>query len=109
MSEKNFNEPNPKLKEKDRIIVWYVAGEDIPTQSKGIVTGINNLPKHKPKDSGYGYWVEFYDKDTNEFITKLTLIPEDDIWFFDKDYYENENLKESLFSITKKNINKIKL
>ena len=109
MSEKNFNEPNPKLKEKDRIIVWYVAGEDIPTQSKGIVTGINNLPKHKPTDCGYGYWVEFYDKDTNKFITKLTLIPEDDIWFFDRDYYENENLKESLFSITKKNINKIKL
>ena len=109
MSEKNFNEPNPKLKENDRIIVLYVEGEEIPIESKGIVVGMNNQPKYKPSDPGYGYWVEFYDKDTNEFITKLTMLPESDIWFFDKDYYENETLKESLFLMTKKNINKIKI
>lgn len=109
MSQKNFNEPNPKLKEKDRIIVLYVEGEEIPIESKGIVVGMNNQPKYKPSDPGYGYWVEFYDKDTNEFITKLTMLPESDIWFFDKDYYENETLKESLFLMTKKNINKIKI
>ena len=90
MEERNLNEPNPKLKDKDRIIVWYVKGEDIPTESKGIVVGINNQPRFRPTDSGMGYWVEFYDPETNEFITKLTLIPEDDIWFFDKDYYENQ-------------------
>lgn len=109
MSKKNLNEPNPKLEEGDRITVLYVAGEEIPVQSKGIVVGINNQPKFKPTDCGYGYWVEFYDPETGDFITKLTMIPEDDIWFFDKDYYENENLKEGLFSITKKNINKIKI
>jgi hypothetical protein len=109
MSKKNLNEPNPKLKEGDRIVVLYVEGEEIPIESKGIVVGMNNQPKFKPSDPGYGYWVEFYDKDTNEFINKLTMLPESDIWFYDKDYYENENLKESLFSITKKNINKIKI
>jgi hypothetical protein len=36
-----------------------------------------------------GYWVEFYDSDTDEFISKLTLIPEDDIWLYDKDYYQS--------------------
>jgi hypothetical protein len=56
-----------------------------------------------------GYWVEFYDPEDNQFISKLTLIPEGDVWVYDKDYYENETLKESLFLITKKNINKVKL
>ena len=61
MSKKNLNEPNPKLEEGDRITVLYVAGEEIPVQSKGIVVGINNQPRFKPTDCGYGYWVEFYD------------------------------------------------
>jgi hypothetical protein len=109
MEKRNLNETNPKLNIGDHIILIYMFGDDVPILSKGIVTGINNQPKFKPTDSGMGYWVEFYDSDTNEFISKLTMIPEDDIWVFDKDYYENENLKESLFNITKKNINKVKL
>lgn len=109
MSKKNLNEPNPKLEVGDRIILIYMAGEEIPIGSKGVVVGINNQPKFKSTDSGMGYWIEIYDADDNEFISKLTLIPEDDVWVYDKDYYENETLKESLFTLTKKNINKVKL
>lgn len=109
MEKRNLNTPNPKLKKDDRIVLIYMNGEDVPIMSKGIVVGLNNQPRFKPTDSGMGYWVEFYDPDTNEFISKLTLIPEDDVWIYDKDYYENETLKEGLFTITKKNINKLKL
>lgn len=109
MEKRNLNEPNPKLNVGDRIILIYMYGEDVPPMSKGIVVGLNNQPKFKPSDSGYGYWVEFYDQDTNKFISKLTLIPEDDVWLYDKEYYENETLKENLFFTTKKNINKVKL
>ena len=55
------------------------------------------------------YWVEFYDHDTNEFLSKIKLLADADIWLYDIDYYQNENLKESLFYVTKKNINKVKL
>ena len=109
MEKRNLNAPNPKLKKDDRIVLIYMNGEDVPIMSKGIVVGVNNQPRFKVTDSGMGYWVEFYDPDTNEFISKLTLIPEDDVWIYDKDYYENETLKEGLFTITKKNINKLKL
>ena len=109
MEKRNLNDPNPELKEGDRIILIYMYGEDVSPLSKGIVVGLNNQPKFKPSDSGIGYWVEFYDPDDNSFISKLTLIPEDDIWVYDKDYYENETLKENLFIVTKKNINKVKL
>ena len=109
MEKRNLNEPNPKLKEGDRIILIYMDGEEIPIGSKGIVVGINGQLRFRPTDSGMGYWVEFYDPEDNKFISKLTLIPEDDVWVYDKDYYENETLKESLFFITKKNINKVKL
>jgi hypothetical protein len=109
MEKRNLSEPNPKLKEGDRIILIYMDGEEIPIGSKGIVVGINGQPRFRPTDSGMGYWVEFYDPEDNQFISKLTLIPEDDVWVYDKDYYENETLKESLFFITKKNINKVKL
>jgi hypothetical protein len=42
-------------------------------------------------------------------ISKYPILPEADGWLFDKEYYENETLKENLFFITKKNINKVKL
>jgi len=109
MSKQNLNEPNPNLKEGDRIILIHMDGEEISIGSKGIVVGINGQPRFRPTDSGMGYWVEFYDPEDNKFISKLTLIPEVDVWIYDKDYYENEHLKESLFTITKKNINKVKL
>lgn len=109
MEKKNLKETNPKLKVGDRIILVHMSGEEIPIGSKGKVVGFNNQPKMKSTDSGIGYWVEFYDSEDDEYISKLTLIPEEDIWIYDTDYYENQNLKENLFYITKKNINKVKL
>jgi len=109
MEKRDLYAPNPKLEVGDRIILIHMSGEDISIGSKGKVVGFNNQPKMKSTDSGMGYWVEFYDSDTNEFISKLTLIPEEDVWTYDVDYYENETLKENLFYITKKNINKVKL
>lgn len=99
MVKRNLDEPNPKLKKDDRIISYHIKGEEVPFMSKGIVVGINNQPKFKPTDCGYGYWVEFYDPETEDFITKLTMIPEDDVWVFDKEYYESnpENVNESMF------------
>jgi hypothetical protein len=109
MSGKNLNEINPELKEHDRIILLHMDGEDVPVGSKGKVIGIINQPKFKSSDPGYGYSVEWTDSETGNFISKLPILPEVDGWMFDKDYYENETLKENLFFITKKNINKIKI
>lgn len=89
MKERNLNEPNPKLEIGDRIILVHMDGENIPIGTKGKVVGLNQQPKFKQTDSGYGYWVEFFDSESNKFISKLTLIPEDDIWLFDKEFYEN--------------------
>jgi len=109
MGKKDLHTPNPKLEVGDRIVLGYMDYEDVPIGSKGIVVGMNQQPKMKATDSGIGYWVEFYDPFTSEFISKLTLIPEEDVWVYDVDYYENETLKENLFYTTKKNINKLKL
>lgn len=109
MEKRNLNTPNPKLEVGDRIMLIHMHGEDISIGSKGKVIGFNQQPKMRSMDSGMGYWVEFYDPDTEKFISKLTLIPEDDVWIYDKDYYENQHLKESLFYMTKKNINKVRL
>jgi hypothetical protein len=54
MEKRNLNEPNPKLKEGDRIILIYMMGEDISVGSKGVVVGINGQPRFKPTDSGMG-------------------------------------------------------
>lgn len=107
MEKRNLNRPNPKLKVGDRIKLILMDGEDIPMGSKGIVIGFNNQPKMKSTDSGVGYWVEFYDDDYEKFLSKLTLLPEDDIWFYDKDYYNSKSLNEErdLFS-TSNNIDK---
>lgn len=86
---KDLNTPNPKLEVGDRIVLIHMDGEEVPIGSKGKVVGINNQPRYRPTDSGMGYWVEFYDDETDEFISKLTLIPEDDIWVYDKDYYQS--------------------
>ena len=40
---------------------------------------------------------------------KIKLLADSDLWVYDIDYYENNDLKEGLFYITKKNINKVKL
>ena len=42
-------EPNPKLKEGDRIILIHMDGEEIPIGSKGIVVGINGQPRFRPR------------------------------------------------------------
>lgn len=109
MSEKNLNEINPQLKKDDRIILLHMDGEDVPVGSKGVVKKIINQPKQRPSDPGYGYAVEWFDPETNEMISKYPILPEADGWLFDREYYENETLKENLFFITKKNINKVKL
>lgn len=96
MEKRNLNTPNPKLEVGDRIKLIHMDGEDIPMGSKGIVIGFNNYPKMRSTDSGTGYWVEFYDADSEKFLSKLTLIPEEDIWLYDKEYYNSKSLDESL-------------
>lgn len=96
MEKRNLNTPNPKLEVGDRIKLIYMDGEDIPMGSKGVMIGFNNYPKMRSTDSGVGYWVEFYDADSEKFLSKLTLIPEEDIWFYDKEYYNSKSLDESL-------------
>jgi len=85
-------------------------GDDVPPLSKGVVIkNLNNPEELKGEMQEDAYWVEFYDPDTNEFLSKIKLLADADIWLYDIDYYQNEHLKESLFFITKKNINKVKL
>jgi len=90
MEKRNLNTPNPKLEVGDRIMLIHMDGEDVSIGSKGKVVGFNQLPRMKSTDPHMGYWVEFYDPDTEKFISKLTLIPQEDVWVYDKDYYENQ-------------------
>jgi hypothetical protein len=97
--EKNFKEINPELKGGDVIMLLHMEGEPIPTGSLGIVKGKIDQPRFSSTDPGYGYAVEWYDKDTNKFLSKLPLFPEADGWVFNKEYYKSnpENIQESMF------------
>ena len=110
MEKENLYIPNPKLVKHDRIILVRMDGDDVPALSKGtVVKNLNNSDELEGEMQEDAYWVEFYDPDTNKFITKIKLLADGDLWIYDIDYYENQHLKESLFYITKKNINKVKL
>ena len=95
---KNFNEINPELKKGDVVMLLHMEGESVPVGSRGFVVEKIVQPKFKPKDSGYGYKVEWHDKKGN-IISTYPLFPEDDGWVFDKKYYESnpENLQEDMF------------
>ena len=91
---KNLKQINPELEPGDRIILVYMDDytSSVPIGSKGIVhedpkSYKVHVPKFSPKDSGYGYYVSWYDED-GKFISKLTLLPGDDSWIYDKDYYK---------------------
>lgn len=110
MEKENLYDPNPKLEKHDRIVLVSMDGDDVPPLSKGVVIkNLNNPEELKGEMQEDAYWVEFYDPDTNEFLSKIKLLADADIWLYDIDYYQNDHLKESLFFITKKNINKVKL
>jgi hypothetical protein len=110
MEKENLYMPNPKLVKHDRIILVGMDGDDVPPLSKGIVIkNLNNPNELKGEMQEDAYWVEFYDPDTNKFITKIKLLADGDLWIYDIDHYENYHLKESLFYVNKKNINKVKL
>jgi len=110
MEKENLYVPNPKLVTDDRLILVQMDGDDVPALSKGIVVkNLNNPEELKGEMQEDAYWVEFFDPDTNEFLSKIKLLADSDLWVYDIEYYENQHLKESLFFITKKNINKVKL
>jgi hypothetical protein len=103
---KNLNEINPELKKDDRIVVIYMQGESSEStggiefgETKGKVIGKINQPKFNSDDPGYGYAVEWYDKN-GKMISKLPLFPESDGWLYDREYYESnpENVNESMFN-----------
>ncbi len=96
---KNFNEFNPELKKGDVIMLLHMDGESVPVGSRGFVKEKINQPKFKSTDPGYGYAVEWYDKKTGDFISKLPILPEADGWVFDREYYESnpENIQEAMF------------
>lgn len=94
---KKLKSMNPELEPGDRIILVHMDDytNSVPIGSKGIVhddpeTYKVHVPKFSPKDCGYGYTVSWYDED-GKFISKLTLLPGDDSWIYDKEYYENKN------------------
>jgi hypothetical protein len=76
---------NPKLKEGDRIILVYMDGESLDPGTKGLVIGLEKVPKFSPNDLGYAYKVKWYDEDTNNPISALSLLPETDSWMYDFD------------------------
>lgn len=99
----NLNQINPEVEPGDHVILIYMQGEESrddlePGSTKGKVIKIVNQPKFRPSDPGYGYHVEWYNKD-GEVVTKLPLFPESDGWLYDREYYESkpEKLNENMF------------
>lgn len=88
--DKDLNTPNPKLEKGDRIILIYMQGEEIPIETKGIVK--NKLPQPSFSSSdlsfGYAYEVDWYNDDGKK-VSTLSLLPEADLWIYDREYYEN--------------------
>jgi hypothetical protein len=96
---KNFKEINPELKIGDRVILIHMNDYSIPIGSKGLVTGITPLPKHSKNDPDFGYLMRWFDENEKQ-ISRLSLIPTDDAWVYDKEYYEsNDNINESAFDM----------
>jgi hypothetical protein len=95
---KNFNEINPELKSGDFIMLLHMDGESLSSGTKGVVKYKKPQPRQRPTDSGYGYKVDWYDKEGN-IISKYPLFPESDGWIFDREYYESEgnNINEASF------------
>ena len=99
----NFNQVNPEVEPGDHVILIYMEGEETRDDlelgvTKGKVIKIVDQPRFSPKDSGYGYYVGWYNKD-GEIVTKLPLFPEADGWLYDKEYYVSkpEKLNENMF------------
>lgn len=99
----NFNQVNPEVEPGDHVILIYMQGEESrddlePGSTKGKVIKLVNQPKFRPTDPGYGYHVEWYNKD-GEVVTRLPLFPESDGWLYDVDFYESspESLNENMF------------
>jgi hypothetical protein len=96
---KNFKEINPELKIGDRVILIHMNDYSVPIGSKGLVTGITPLPKHSKNDPDFGYLMRWFDENEKQ-ISRLSLIPNDDAWVYDKKYYEsNDNINESAFDM----------
>ena len=95
---KNLNELNPTLKKDDRVILIHMSDYSVPIGSKGLVTGITPLPKHSKNDPDFGYLMKWFD-DNEKQISRVSLIPNDDAWIYDKEYYESnhENIQEAMF------------
>jgi len=95
---KNFKEINPELKTGDRVILIHMNDYSIPIGSKGLVIGTTPLPKFSKTDPDFGYLMKWFDENEKQ-ISRLSLIPNDDAWIYDKEYYESnpENIQESMF------------
>ena len=96
---KNFKEINPELKTGDRVILIHMNDYSIPIGSKGLVIGTTPLPKFSKTDPDFGYLMKWFDENEKQ-ISRLSLIPNDDAWIYDKEYYEsNDNINESAFDM----------
>jgi hypothetical protein len=95
---KNFKEINPELKTGDRVILIHMNDYSIPIGSKGLVIGTTPLPKFSKTDPDFGYLMKWFDENEKQ-ISRLSLIPNDDAWIYDKEYYKSnpENIQESMF------------
>jgi hypothetical protein len=95
---KDLKEINPELKIGDRVILIHMNDYSVPIGSKGLVTGITPLPKHSKNDPDFGYLMRWFDENEKQ-ISSLSLIPNDDAWIYDKEYYESEgnNINEASF------------
>jgi len=95
---KDLKEINPELKIGDRVILIHMNDYSVPIGSKGLVTGITPLPKYSKNDPDFGYLMRWFDENEKQ-ISSLSLIPNDDAWIYDKEYYESEgnNINEASF------------
>jgi hypothetical protein len=95
---KNFKEMNPELKTGDRVILIHMNDYSVPIGTKGLVMGTTPLPKFSKTDPDFGYLMKWFDENEKQ-ICRLSLIPNDDAWIYDKEYYESnpENIQEEMF------------
>ena len=95
MNKKNLNEINPQLEVGDRVVLIHMAGGSVFTGTKGLVVGITPLPTFSKNDPEFGYLMNWFD-DGERIMSRLSLIPNDDSWVYDKEYYKSneESLNE---------------
>jgi hypothetical protein len=98
---KNLNELNPTLKKDDRVILIHMSDYSVPTGSKGLVMGITPLPKFSENDPDFGYLMKWFD-DEGKQIGSYNLIPIDDAWLYDREYYETNS--DSLNEVNHKDL-----